>query len=356
MSACSFRGGRRRSTSPPRRWPCATFTSATVSAPPTIAVTATSAFWRCSRWKSWEPSIAARPCGEGASISSACVSSLFDNRPYLRLYRDLETRARAGGREDVADAIAACLRRSRRMKPVMAALAWGRIAAGHRAHLEAVVSTDCRRSPCGEGNRLTKPGGTRPELRRTVGALVALVAGFAVGTLVHRSGDPALAARRRRGRRDRPALGRGPQDDGASAGHRPDAPGDRRREAGQVDRGPRHPGARPVPDDARRSLVSDARDRNADSGLLRGRSRGRGVFSHADVGAGAPGRLRGRSGDVGGGLARRSGSDQRVLGRRTGRDPADPAVHRSLRAGRETPRRGRITTFCTVSSRGSRGR
>ena len=51
---------------------------------------------------------------------------VVDSRPYLRLYRDLEARARAGGREDVAEAIAACLRRSRRLKPVMAALAWGR--------------------------------------------------------------------------------------------------------------------------------------------------------------------------------------------------------------------------------------
>jgi hypothetical protein len=54
------------------------------------------------------------------------VRKLFLNSPpYLRLYRDLEARARAAGREDVADAIAACLRRSRRLKPVLAALAWG---------------------------------------------------------------------------------------------------------------------------------------------------------------------------------------------------------------------------------------
>jgi len=50
---------------------------------------------------------------------------VVQSRPYLRLYRDLGAYARAGGREDVADAIAACLRRSRRMKPVLAALAWG---------------------------------------------------------------------------------------------------------------------------------------------------------------------------------------------------------------------------------------
>ena len=47
------------------------------------------------------------------------------SRPYLRLYRDLEVRALAAGRQDVAAAIAACLRRSRRLKPVIAALAWG---------------------------------------------------------------------------------------------------------------------------------------------------------------------------------------------------------------------------------------
>lgn len=51
---------------------------------------------------------------------------LILSRPYLRLYRDLEARASAGGREDIADAIAACIRRSRRMKPVIAVLAWGR--------------------------------------------------------------------------------------------------------------------------------------------------------------------------------------------------------------------------------------
>ena len=51
---------------------------------------------------------------------------VLDSRPYLRLYRDLETRARMGGRKDVADAIAACLRRSRRLKPVAAVLRWGR--------------------------------------------------------------------------------------------------------------------------------------------------------------------------------------------------------------------------------------
>ena len=50
---------------------------------------------------------------------------VVDSRPYLRLYRDLEARARAGGRKDVAEAIAACLHRSRRLKPVMAALEWG---------------------------------------------------------------------------------------------------------------------------------------------------------------------------------------------------------------------------------------
>lgn len=48
------------------------------------------------------------------------------SRPSLRLYRDLEARARAGGREEIADAIAACLRRTRRMKPVIAVLVWGR--------------------------------------------------------------------------------------------------------------------------------------------------------------------------------------------------------------------------------------
>ena len=47
------------------------------------------------------------------------------SRPYLRLYRDLEARARALGKEDIADAIAACVRRSRRMMPVVDALAWG---------------------------------------------------------------------------------------------------------------------------------------------------------------------------------------------------------------------------------------
>ena len=47
------------------------------------------------------------------------------SRPYVRLYRDLETHARAAGRLDVADAIAASLLRSRRLKPVIAALEWG---------------------------------------------------------------------------------------------------------------------------------------------------------------------------------------------------------------------------------------
>ena len=50
---------------------------------------------------------------------------VVDSRPYVRLYRDLERSARAAGREDVADAIAACLRRSRRLKPVIALLEWG---------------------------------------------------------------------------------------------------------------------------------------------------------------------------------------------------------------------------------------
>ena len=50
---------------------------------------------------------------------------VVNSRPYVRLYRDLETRARAFGRTDVADAIAGSLRRSRRLKPVLAALEWG---------------------------------------------------------------------------------------------------------------------------------------------------------------------------------------------------------------------------------------
>lgn len=53
-------------------------------------------------------------------------SLVLVDRSYRRLYRDLEARARAKGREDIADAIAACLRRSRRMRPVVAVLAWGR--------------------------------------------------------------------------------------------------------------------------------------------------------------------------------------------------------------------------------------
>jgi hypothetical protein len=47
------------------------------------------------------------------------------SRPYVRLYRDLEAHARSIGRSDVADAIEASLRRSRRLKPVIAALEWG---------------------------------------------------------------------------------------------------------------------------------------------------------------------------------------------------------------------------------------
>ena len=55
---------------------------------------------------------------------------VVDSRPYVRLYRDLEGRARAAGREDVAEAIATSLRRSRRLKPVIAALEWGRARKG----------------------------------------------------------------------------------------------------------------------------------------------------------------------------------------------------------------------------------
>jgi hypothetical protein len=43
---------------------------------------------------------------------------------YDRLYSDMRTMARAAGRNDVADAVAECLRRSRRLKPLMTALQW----------------------------------------------------------------------------------------------------------------------------------------------------------------------------------------------------------------------------------------
>ncbi len=43
---------------------------------------------------------------------------------YRRLYRDIEIRARAAGRRDIAEAIAMCLRRSRRMKPLLVTLRW----------------------------------------------------------------------------------------------------------------------------------------------------------------------------------------------------------------------------------------
>jgi len=43
---------------------------------------------------------------------------------YQRLYRDVELRARAAGRTDIAKAIAACRRRSRLLKPAVTALTW----------------------------------------------------------------------------------------------------------------------------------------------------------------------------------------------------------------------------------------
>jgi len=43
---------------------------------------------------------------------------------YERNYSDILTRARAAGRTDIADAVAECLRRSRRLKPLMATLQW----------------------------------------------------------------------------------------------------------------------------------------------------------------------------------------------------------------------------------------
>jgi hypothetical protein len=43
---------------------------------------------------------------------------------YDRLYGDILTKARTAGRTDVADAVAECLRRCRRLKPLMTALEW----------------------------------------------------------------------------------------------------------------------------------------------------------------------------------------------------------------------------------------
>lgn len=43
---------------------------------------------------------------------------------YRRLYREVEIRARAAERRDIADAIAVCVNRSRRMKPVLVVLQW----------------------------------------------------------------------------------------------------------------------------------------------------------------------------------------------------------------------------------------
>lgn len=67
----------------------------------------------------------------------------------------------------------------------------GAFAARHLAHLAALASSYCRPAPDGEGNLLKSVAPGRREVRRTVGALAALVAGFAVGIFVHGSGDPA---------------------------------------------------------------------------------------------------------------------------------------------------------------------
>lgn len=63
-----------------------------------------------------------------------------------------------------------------------------------RAPVASPSSPDSRRSVAAarEGERLTEGARGRPELRRTIGSLAALVAGIVVGTLVHRSGDSGL--------------------------------------------------------------------------------------------------------------------------------------------------------------------
>ena len=69
----------------------------------------------------------------------------------------------------------------------------GEDAERHRPHLPPAAPQASRGPTRSEGDRLTGTGAKRSELRRTLAALAALVAGFAVGILVHRSGDPSLA-------------------------------------------------------------------------------------------------------------------------------------------------------------------
>jgi hypothetical protein len=59
------------------------------------------------------------------SLDLERVKRVYVRSPaYERLYGDIEARARAAGRSDVADAIAACLSRSRRLKPLIVVLQW----------------------------------------------------------------------------------------------------------------------------------------------------------------------------------------------------------------------------------------
>ena len=119
----------------------------------------------------------------------ARATARIDSRPYCGSIATSRPAPARAGRKDVADAIASCLRRSRRMKPVMAALEWGGLSRGiGRISRRCIVGSS--RAP----QRRESPDepGRGARSAATVVALAALVAGLAVGIFVHGSGDPAL--------------------------------------------------------------------------------------------------------------------------------------------------------------------